>query len=219
MPAAEAQASTDLGRLTDLFFTMRQHWYKRAAVPLLIFWAFAAAVPAPAQQFTLQLDPARTDIAFTLPATLHTVHGTFRLKSGAVRFNPETGAASGTIVVDAPSAETGNSSRDRTMHGKVLESDRYPEITFAVDRFEGRLVPEGESNLQVHGALTLDGSQHEMAADVSLATAGGQATVTTHFTVPYQAWGLKNPSTVFLRVSEKVNVEMHAVGNLTRTAP
>lgn len=202
----------------NLFLIMKQHWCKRALVSLLILWPFAVASPLRADEFTLQLDPGQTDIGFTLSATLHSVHGTFKLKRGAVRFNRETGAASGTIVVDAASAETGNSRRDRDMHRKVLQSDRYPEVTFAVDRFDGRMAPEGGSNLQVHGVVTLVGSQHEMTAGVSLETAGDEATVTTRFTIPYEAWGLKNPSNLFLRVSDKVDVEMHAVGHLTRTA-
>jgi hypothetical protein len=36
-----------------------------------------------------------------------------------------------------------------------------------------------------------------------------------HFVVPYVAWGLKNPSTLFLRVSDKVNIDINAAGRLT----
>jgi polyisoprenoid-binding protein YceI len=192
-----------------------RHRRKPALSLCVLLCALASASPLFAQDLALQLDPAQTEISFTLGATLHTVHGTFKLKSGTVRFNPVTGAASGTIVVDAASGNSGNGSRDRNMHQKVLESERYPEIAFAVDRFEGRVAPEGQSNLQVHGALGLHGSQHEMTADVSIQVAGDQATVVTHFTVPYVKWGLKNPSTLFLRVSDKVDCDVHAVGHLT----
>lgn len=190
-------------------------WRKRALGSSVLFCAFALASPLVAQDFTLQLDPAQTEIKFTLGATLHTVHGTFKLKSGVIRFNPATGAASGTVQVDAASGDSGNGTRDRNMHQRVLESARYPEIAFAIDRFEGHVAPQGESDVQVHGALSLHGSQHEMTANVSLQTAGDQVTVVTHFNIPYVQWGLKNPSTLFLRVGDKVDLDIRAVGHLT----
>jgi len=193
---------------------------KKDAIPVLgttlLFCTLTPRPPLWAQDSILQLDPAETTINFTLGATLHTVHGIFKLKSGVIHFNPASGEASGAILVDAASGDSENEARDRDMHRKVLESERYPEIVFAVDRFEGRVAPEGQSDLQVHGALSLHGFEHEMTADVSLQTAGDQATATTHLIIPYVKWGLKNPSTLFLRVRDTVEVEIHAVGHLTK---
>ena len=193
---------------------------KKDAIPVLgttlLFCTLTTRPPLWAQDSILQLDPAETTINFTLGATLHTVHGIFKLKSGVIHFNPASGEASGAILVDAASGDSENEARDRDMHRKVLESERYPEIAFAVDRFEGRVAPEGQSDLQVHGALSLHGLEHEMTADVSLQTAGDQATATTHLIIPYVKWGLKNPSTLFLRVRDTVEVEIHAVGHLTK---
>ena len=46
----------------------------------------AAADSIPAQPGTsVVLDPAQTSVEFTLGDVLHTVHGTFRLTSGALR--------------------------------------------------------------------------------------------------------------------------------------
>ena len=39
-----------------------------------------ASAPAPGQEIAFDLDPARTTVQFTLGGTLHTVHGSFKLK-------------------------------------------------------------------------------------------------------------------------------------------
>jgi len=38
--------------------------------------------------------------------------------------------------------------------------------------------------------------------------------VTTHFVVPYAKWGMKNPSVLFLRVGDSVDVAFHAAGRV-----
>jgi len=71
---------------------------------------FIAAVLSPtvlrAQQ-NLLIDPARSDVHFTLGDVLHTVHGTFHVQQGEIAFNSATGQASGSIVVDALSGQSG----------------------------------------------------------------------------------------------------------------
>jgi len=37
----------------------------------------------------------------------------------------------------------------------------------------------------------------------------------TQFPVPYQKWGMKNPSTFILRVDDTVQIQIHAVGRLS----
>ena len=78
--------------------------------------ALAVASPALAAERVVTLDPKASEIKFTLDATLHTVHGSLRLTRGELRFDPDTGAASGTIEADATSSETSNARRDRNMH-------------------------------------------------------------------------------------------------------
>ena len=56
----------------------------------------AAVACAAAQQTSLELDPAQTSVKFTLGDVLHTVHGTFQLKRGALEFDPSSGKISGT---------------------------------------------------------------------------------------------------------------------------
>jgi len=167
-----------------------------------------------AQETTLTLDPEKTAVSFTLEATWHTVHGRFRLKSGVVRFDPATGAASGTVVVDATSGETGNKRRDRNMHKDVLQSERYPEITFTPTRITGSFVARGQSSVSVEGVLRLCGSDHSITLPFDVQTEAGDLHATTRFTVPYVAWGLKDPSTFLLHVTDKVEMSVAAGGRL-----
>ena len=173
---------------------------------------------ASAQETVFQLDAAQSQVQFTLAATLHAVHGTFRLKDGAIHFNPATGQASGSLVADATSAKTGNDRRDRRMHHEILEDQKYPEIVFTLQHVSGKLAPEGTSQVELQGLMTLHGQQHPMTLTVPVRVSHGQVSADPQFVVPYVEWGLKNPSTFVLRVSGKVNVEVHVVGHLNRPA-
>ncbi len=184
---------------------------------VLLAFLFGVAAMAPAQEQSFELDPAKTTVSFTLGDVLHTVHGTFKAKSGTVRFDPSSGTASGSIVVDATSGDSGNSTRDHKMHKEILESDKYPEITFSPTRITGT-VTRG-STVQVEGKFRIHGADHPLTLAVPIAMDGGDLTATLHFSVPYVAWGMKNPSTFILRVNKEVEIDIVAVGHLTAAAP
>jgi polyisoprenoid-binding protein YceI len=173
------------------------------------------AQDAPAAVFTF--NPSATKIQFTLAATLHTVHGTMNLKSGQIRFDPASGAASGEVIVDATSAETGNKSRDRRMHKEILQSARYPRIIFIAQRLIGTIRPEGASHVELSGLFGLEGRQHPMTLRINVTreVANGLIHATAIFAVPYAQWGVKNPSMLFLRVSDHLNMMIEATGQLT----
>ena len=46
---------------------------------------------------------------------------------------------------------------------------------------------------------------------------GLKATAT--FSVPYVSWGMKNPTTLFLKVNDSVDVTIHAAGHLSMPMP
>jgi polyisoprenoid-binding protein YceI len=175
-----------------------------------------AACPIFAQNTALQIDPARTKVEFTLADVLHTVHGSFLLKRGDIRFDAATGKASGELVVDAASGDSGNGARDRNMHKNVLESGRYPEIVFRPDRVEGKVTPQGTSHLGLHGMFSIHGAEHEITLPAVVENDDGQYTAAITFAVPYVQWGMKNPSTLFLRVSDKVEITIHTMARAAR---
>ena len=168
---------------------------------------------ASSQEIALDLDPAKTTVQFTLGASLHTVHGSFKLKRGAIRFDPATGKIAGEAVVDATSGESGSEGRDRRMHAQILDSARYPEIVFTPDRVEGAVARQGPSQVQVHGTIRIHGAEHEITLPVHVEMTGmanGGVTAKIHFTIPYVKWGLKDPSTFLLHVSDKLDIDIAA---------
>jgi polyisoprenoid-binding protein YceI len=178
---------------------------------LLAFLCCAVAT-AQSQELRLQFDPSKTTIAFTLGDILHTIHGSFQLKSGDVQYKITAKSVSGDLIVDATSGQSGNRSRDHKMHKEILESARFPEIDFHPDRVEGNVGPLGTSTIQVHGMFSIHGSDHELTMPVRVELFPDHWTADTHFTVPYVKWGIKNPSTFVLRVSESVEIDVHASG-------
>lgn len=169
-----------------------------------------------AQQTDLKLDPAKTSVKFTLDAALHSVHGTFLAKPGQLQFDPASGQVTGEIVVDAKSGVSGNGLRDRKMHREIIESDQYPEIVFDPDRISGTVARAGKSSVMVHGMFRIHGTNREITVPAILEMAPDSWSATVHFTIPYAKWGLKNPSTLFLRVSDSVEIDLTAAGSVVQ---
>src|SRR5262244_3985646 len=121
----------------------------------------ASAAPAP---FVLKLDAAHSSVHWTLPSSLHTVHGAFRITSGALNVDSASGRAGGEIVVNARSGESGNDSRDSKMHKEILETANYPEVLFRPSQVEGRVANGDPLDVKVRGTLSVHGADHEITA-------------------------------------------------------
>jgi polyisoprenoid-binding protein YceI len=189
---------------------MKKVFYAGMVLGVLAHWPSSAQ----AAELTVKLDPAATKISFTLDAVMHTVHGTAKAKGGEVKFDPATGAASGRFVADATSAETGSEGRDKDMHEKVLESAKFPEISFELERVEGGFLAQGVSNPTLKGKLTIHGASHAVSIPARVEVSGGTIKATLTFKVPYVAWGMTDPSGFVLRVGKEVPVTVDAVGSL-----
>jgi len=176
----------------------------------------AVALSALAADYTLELRPEATKVQFTLTDPLHTVHGTFNLKRGQIDFNTDTGKASGQVVVDVPSGNSGSDARDSRMHANVLESKKYPEAVFTPDRVDGSIAVPGESTVKVHGTLTIHGAPHEITMDVHTSGTAEHMRATMAFEIPYVAWGMKDPSNFILKVSKTVQMTIETTGPLEK---
>jgi polyisoprenoid-binding protein YceI len=186
-------------------------------------WASAAATPLPQQEampanpsgIGLTLDPAQTKVHWILDTTLHTVHGTFTLKSGAVHFNPQTGKIGGEIIVFAPSGESGNGSRDKRMHKEILETAKYPDVVFRPTQIEGKVSQSGPSDIKLNGVFSIHGANHDLSAQVHTEFTGAHWRGTAKFQIPYVQWAIKDPSNFLLKVKPVVDVELEMSGDMT----
>jgi len=188
-----------------------------AVLGFVLFLAAAPrpqATPAPVSEIVLTLDPAQSIVHWTVDSSLHTLHGTFALKSGKLHFDPETGKAGGEIVVAATSGESGNQSRDARMHKEILETPRYPEVIFRPTQVEGKVVQAGASDVKLNGVFSIHGADHDLTALVHAELTGDRWRGTSTFEVPYVKWGIKNPSNFLLKVKPVVNVELEMSGKV-----
>jgi len=179
--------------------------------------SLALLAPAAAQHIQVRLDPAKTRIDWTLGASLHTVHGTFQLKSGTIAFDPRTGDASGQIIVDAASGNSDNDTRDGKMKKEVLETSRYPEIVFSAKHVSGFVSGQDSSTVQVAGSFTIHGATHDLTLTLPIVVKNTAIEASTKFDVPYVDWGMKNPSALFLKVEKSVQISISAAGELQPT--
>lgn len=206
---------------------MRAYTRKSLAVSSGLLFTVAillSATPAPprpqaaqaaSHDVALTLDPAQTKVHFSVDSTLHTVHGTLALKSGSVQFDPQTGKSSGSIVVNAVSCDTGNTSRDQRLHKEILETWKFAEATFRPAQIDGQVSLTAPSDFKLKGIITLHGTDHELVANVHSEFTGDRWKGTAKFDVPYTKWGIKDPSNFFLHVKPVVNVELELAGTAT----
>jgi polyisoprenoid-binding protein YceI len=106
--------------------------------------------------------------------------------------------------------------RDRKMHREILESDRYPDISFRPDRVEGAVASAGKSSVKVHGMFNIHGVDREITVPAEVEMEPDHWSATVHFTVPYAKWGMKNPSTLFLKVNDSVEIDLATGGGLAK---
>ena len=172
-------------------------------------------VPAAlAQQQTLAVNPDSSQVSFVLGGNTHHVSGTFHVQSGSIVFDRSAATISGSVVVSALSGISGDASRDKKMNSDVLETAKFAEISFVPKSYQGTISASGDSTIQVTGVFTLHGTPHDLTVPMQIHIEGSSLTTTTHFTVPYVKWGLKDPSIFVLKVAKEVDIDLKLVGTL-----
>lgn len=188
---------------------------KNMARTLMLALPFLFGASAFAQQQTLTVNPSASSVGFALTGTGHEVHGTFHVTSGTIQFDRTATKMSGTVTVSASSGESGDNGRDKNMHQKVLETERYSDITFQPQSYSGTLAASGDSSIQVSGIFTLHGTPHDLTVPMQVHIEGQNVTAKGSFIVPYVKWGLKDPSVFILKVAKDVHIDLNLVGSVT----
>jgi len=189
----------------------------RAFALVLAIAASAHQAAAESRSGTLELDPSKTLIEFRLPGSIHTTHGIFKLDHGTIKADLATGEASGSIVVDARSGDSGIGARDGRMKNSVLEVQKYPKITFDPHHAAGQLGKDGQFKRRLQGVLTLHGAGHQIVMDVQGRLIGDSLVAKSHFSVPYVEWGLQDPSVLFFTVAKQVDIDIATEGHIIWT--
>lgn len=104
----------------------------------------------------------------------------------------------------------GDPARDGRMDKSILESDRYPIISFRPTRVIGEVVLSGDEVVTVEGAFRIHGAEHPLQLPIHIHPEGNAITLKSLFTVPYVDWGIKDPSIFVLRVDKTVDIEIEA---------
>ncbi len=183
-----------LGCLVSLIWTGAAHAQSTQEVPAV----------------TLRLDPATTEVRFSSTGGLFHKHGTFKLKLGQIAFDPSSGVAQGQVLVDASTGQTGDKKFDARMQKDVLESQKYPEIFFHVEKLSGS-IHQGEQQVKLTGNFNIHGADHPMQVDADVTVKGEAVTARTSFDVPYTDWGMKDESSLFVH-TKVIRVDVIAHG-------
>lgn len=188
------------------------------ALPLLILTGTAFAVPSAGglpQPTRFQIDPAQSTVHFALGDTLHHFDGTFQIASADIAFDPAAHQIHGRIAVDAATGDSGSKARDKRMKNEELRAGDFPTVTFEPQSYTGDLSLSGSSQIQVSGTFTLLGQPHPITVPMNIAMNGDHCIASGHFNVPYIAWGLKDPSMLFVKMQKQVRIDLSLQGRLT----
>lgn len=178
------------------------------------------ASPLSAETLKLHLDPAQSQVSVRFSATLQSVAGRLGPAAGTIEFDPASGEASGEVRMDFTDATTGVGRRDRKMHGKILETERYPGAVFHLERVEvPNTLHQGENDVELRGTVDFHGSSHLVTFPAIVTLKGGQVRAQGWLEIPYIAWGLRDPSFFLLRVAKVVTVEIDVAGQLEGKQP
>lgn len=178
-------------------------------IPIVVLLFFAGS--AHAGRF--EIDRSASEVRFTSKAPFETVIGKTGDVSGEINLSGENlRSVSGTITVKAVTIKTGNRLRDKNMREDYLETDRYPEIVFRIERMvsgPASLSKGEESTYTLEGIFEIHGVKKKIIvpATVSSGTDGGME-VKSEFVIGLSDFQIKRPSFLIMRLAEEVKVSV-----------
>ena len=142
---------------------------KHSTIKILLAAAISLGIPALAHADTWQIDPAHTNVEFTVRhLMISNVKGSFEKVSGTVTVGEGPTTATIDATIDAASVNTRVPKRDEDLKGpNFLDVAKFPTITFKSTKIE----QAGTAKWKVTGNLTLHGVTKEVVLDVDGPTA------------------------------------------------
>jgi len=136
-------------------------WISKAAIAI----ALVVAPPVFAQADTWQIDPAHTNVEFTVRhMMISNVKGQFQKISGTITANGnDASSAKIDVTIDASSVDTRVERRDAHLKSPdFLDVAKYPTIAFKSTKVEA----DGPNKWRVTGDLTIHGVTKPVVLDV-----------------------------------------------------
>lgn len=124
-------------------------------------------------------------------------------------------AANSKITVDVTGLQTDQAMRDNYVRRNVLETSKYPNVTFAPKTLQGLPTPlpaSGQVSFQMSGDLTIKDVTKPVTWDVSGTINGDQATGTATVTFKFADFNLTQPRVpVVLSIEDHITLQLDLV--------
>ncbi len=188
-----------------------------AALALVLLASLAAeekpAAPAvdPAKFQRYRLIDGACEVGFDGTSTLDDFSGSTKAVTGtlALRLDALEKQATATIRIDATTLDTRNKDRDKEMHGKHLETARFPAITWTMEKAEQVVweAPGRKGRFLMTGTLDLHGTRNALSIPVEGEVNDGVLRAKGEVRFRMTAFGIKPPSKfLVVRVGKEVRV-------------
>ena len=183
-----------------------------------------ALAPTASESTVYTIDSTTSEARFVIDEVLrgadYTVVGSTDQVAGefALDATDTASAEVGTILINARTLETDDSSRTRALQNFILNTSEYEYIAFTPTAISGlpSSVSVGETYAaQLTGELSISGTTREATFDVNLTPVSDTQLVgTASSTINFADWGLSIPSVPFVAsVDDQVRLELDFTAN------
>ena len=181
-------------------------------VPFLAAAALALSLGAAASaQATYRIDPARSEIVYSMSHPAHDWTGESHRVAGTLTV-AGTAVTGGRVSAPVQSFTSGNRSRDSHM-AEATESYLYPDVTFAARTVT--LLPASQqtaaANATVAGTLTFHDVSRPVTVPVRIDVSGGQAHLTGDFEVTMTEFNIERPSLLGIKTKDWIGLRLDLV--------